>query len=64
MSELVKSNDVEEKVELISNNGESIVTFHKLNCDVHGDGLSITDLYGSDFCVRCIEQMLNDKSGS
>lgn len=36
-------------------------TFWIANCDKHDDGLCFTDNSGADWCIKCIETMLNTR---
>lgn len=31
-----------------------------LNCETHGDTLHITDSTGSDYCVKCLNNMVGE----
>lgn len=42
--------------------GGRLFTASILDCDRHGGNLTITDPSGSDWCVACLEEMLEKES--
>ena len=42
--------------------GDKLFTASILDCERHGGNLSITDPSGSDWCVLCLEEMIEKES--